>query len=234
MELLTQLSAGFILAAPVCGYIFRETFAAWLVKQSKIEVESYKAEISRLSEHLKYDLQKNVLKAEHHVTSLNSIYPELYQQIRITEGSISGLFGFRYSPDWSTLTPEEIEKTLVGKNAPTIRIEKIISEIKANRKSGEKFLDEYFRETEFSEAHSNLGKLMNLIVLKEIFLSEAVSEHAFEIHKTLVSAKVNGEMLTMQTGENKKWYDDMQTDLTSAVGKISELKKIIKNELEPK
>lgn len=215
-------------------YLLRKLFGAWLIKQTNIEVEKYKADLQNLSELLKFDIQKDAIRAEHHIGSLNTIYPELYSKLRIAQGHISSLFGLRYAPNWTGSSAADIEKLLIEKNAPSLTRDDIVQEVTVNRPNGLKKLEEYLRDHEFYSAHMKLSDVMNFIILKEIFISKDIRELSLEIHKLLVSAKVNGEMMISDpknTGGN--WYDLRKQDLNSVDQKIDILRDKIHKELSP-
>ncbi len=213
-------------------YLFRGAFTSWLSVAANIDVEKFKATLGETAEHLKYDLQKDIARSQLYSNSIFSIYPDLFQKVRIAQGIVLNFYGLRYASTWDGFVEVDFEKILSEKNVATGIRQELLSAITSDREAGIKKLEQFLREVEFSDAHKALVEIMNFVMLKEIFITEEIRALALDIHKMLVSAKVDADMARQDT-RNPKWMTDMRKTMSDLEPKIDTLRGHIFKELNP-
>src|SRR5437588_534089 len=82
----TAVAVGIIVTLRLFGV---KWFEKWLDRR----LESHKAELGRLSEHLKHDLQREMLKAELATSKMHEVYSHLWELIIRAHGAVAGLVG---------------------------------------------------------------------------------------------------------------------------------------------
>ncbi len=212
-------------------WFLRNSIQSWIWKQHSQEIEKYKSSLVTTTELLKFELQKDATRAQLFSNSIFSIYPDLFQKVRIARGIIGGIYGFRYSNTWDGYARPDFEKVLADKNIPTGFRDEVINAIEENRALGIKKLDELLWNLEFSEAHGALAELKNYYLLKEIFLSDPVKEFIEKIHKDLISAKVDADM--SRRDNSRDYLRDMKSALDRVESSTAELAIQIRRELNP-
>lgn len=215
-----------------CLYMFRNFFSSWLLTNANLDLESFKAELGETAEHLKFDLQKDVARSQLYSNSIFDIYPDLFSKVRLAHGIVANFYGFRYAATWTGFNIVDFEKVLSEKNVASGTRGTLLAAIQANRAAGIKKLEEFLRDAEFSDAQNRLHEIMNAVMLKEIFITSEIRDLTLDIHRLLVSAKVDAD-IARQDPTNMKWITNLRKTLTDVEPKIETLRTLISRELNP-
>ena len=73
-------------------------FFGWLLRES-IKA-ALQRDVTAHDEYLKYDLQREMLKAQLSTTQVHSVYPRLMEKLRRAEGAVGGPMGLQSKPSY--------------------------------------------------------------------------------------------------------------------------------------
>jgi hypothetical protein len=212
-------------------WFLKNSIQSWIFKEHSREIEAFKASLSNTAEFLKFELQKDAARANLFSNNIYSIYPELFQKARIAHGIVDGIYGFRYVNSWDGFVRSDFEKVLADRNIPSGKRDDILAAIESNRSNGLKALDELLWGLEFSDAHKALFEFKNYTLLKEVFISTEIKLMALEIHKELISAKVDAEISRRDL--QRDYFKSMKASIDKSGQIIDHLANKIHMELNP-
>src|SRR5438128_7791731 len=90
----------------------------WFEKWLDRRLESHKASLGRLSEQLKHDLQREMLKAELATSTMHEVYGKLWVRVVRAHGAVAGLVGGRFAPSYEGYDAEDFTKVLADAQLP--------------------------------------------------------------------------------------------------------------------
>ncbi|KYG33641.1 hypothetical protein [Priestia endophytica] len=139
------------------------------------EINKQKAELSEKLEELKY--RQNILLKDYelYVTKRHEYYPELYKQILVSIGKITGLRGSRKSPIYTNADIEDIKSLMEFKNFTNLDRKLIEENWKDNRQKAINILENRLRKIEYNEAEISYLEANNFRLLNILFFSDTVS-----------------------------------------------------------
>lgn len=232
---LSQILGATALSTLIIGgilFFLRNSITSWIWKEHSIEIEKAKNELLNTTEYLKFDFQKDAMKLQILNSSLFVIYPKLNKKIKIAQGCVGGLYGFRYSKSWEGFNSKDFDEVLVEKNIPHGKRGELIKDIESNWQNGVKKLDEFLRSLEFGEAMSAISSLRDYILLKEIFIQKSILDLCWEIHKQLIAARVSADV-ARRDPRNPDHMTKYQEAIDKLGPAVENLVTKIHNELNP-
>ena len=86
----------------------------WFDKWLDRKLETHKASLGALTEHLKHDLQREMLKAELATSTMHEVYGKLWVRVVRAHGAVAGLVGGRFAPSYDDYDAEDFAQLLRG------------------------------------------------------------------------------------------------------------------------
>lgn len=202
-------------------FLFKESITAKLKLDIEQRLNIQKAEIDKVRDAFQFQIQQAMLSFQLKTTKTHEIYPELYEKLRIAQGAASSLLGLSIKPTWEEYSEKDLEEMLQRRNIVSGQITVLLSAIQTNRQSGIKEMDKYLRMVQYNEASAYHAEAKNFITLKNLYLSDEVSELCYETCKNIWSAIVDANPEHVQYKQFKE-----------AMAKTDELLTNIKNKMK--
>lgn len=179
-----EYSALFIgILTPLMLFLGRKTILEWIKSSFAKEIEQFKHELDVKKEVLKQDLSREAQKVSYLSSSKQTIYPEFYEKLRVTEGSVGLLHGLQLVPSYSKFPTEELFNVVKNLKAVDGMKQEIEEAIRRDRAEGIKALESLIREIEISDAKKKCQDAKNFLILKTLYFSKPVYDKSFEIIK---------------------------------------------------
>jgi hypothetical protein len=208
-------------------------FFAWLLR------ESIKAALQRdltaQAERLKYELQREMLKAQLSTEQLHLIYPKLAGKLRRAEGAVGDLQGIRFAPSYEGYDVSDFEAVLKDLRLPGAERARLLAALERDRGQGVRELEKTVRRVEKEKARVVVNTAQNFIILKALYLSSAVKEGSFAATKTLWDAWVDLDISAQAAGaEGAEYFTRARQELASAAEQIKAVENLMQQELQPR
>ena len=204
-------------------------FFGWLLRES-IKA-SLQRELTSQAEHLKHDLQREMLKAQLSTTKVHAIYPVMFEKLRRAEGAVGGMTGLTFAPTFEAFDHADFERVLDGLKLPSGEKSRLLQELDQHRQTGIDELNKTMRRVDLQRARERLFRTRNFIILKSLYVSEPVKNAALEVWKVLWDAWVDLE--TGTDSKDFKFFKNAQKELESANTLLLALEAKMRDELHP-
>jgi len=193
-------------------------------------LESQKASLGRLTEQLKHDLQREMLKAELATSKMHEVYGHLWELVVRAHGAVGSLVGLSFGPSYEDYETEDFAKVLA--DAPLTRGQRtqITEAIASDRRAGIKELEKALRDAQLHKARVQVFEASNYAALKSPFLSPAVREKTKAATSAIWSVWVEIHMNTLPGNPDRK---SPVPALKEADAKVTDLEVQISSELHP-
>jgi hypothetical protein len=217
-QLLAGVAGGGVVA--FFGWLLRESLKAWLQR-----------ELTSEAEHLKHDLQREMLKAQLSTTRLHAIYPLMFEKLRRAEGAVGGLIGLQFAPSYDEYDRADFERLLDDLSLPGGEKSRILQELDHDRRSGIAELNKTKRRVDLQRAQRRLFRAKNFIILKSLYASEPIKNAALGVCNDLWGAWVDIDVGT--DANDFKFIKNAQEELESAGKALLALETMMRRELHP-
>jgi hypothetical protein len=207
-------------------WLFKEAIRAAMLKSAQKDLERQKHELSRLSETLKFQLQREMIKAELSTAKIHEIYPHLAELLRLAEGAVARFFGIMRSPDFKNLSNEEIDFHLEQSGFPLATRTKLIETITKDRERGLKTIDQVFSTHEIIDARRRVIDARNYTITKSLYISPTIRQHALDITTSLHNLTVDLELKIVPK--------EFRAQLESVSTILNEVEEKMRDELNPR
>lgn len=208
------------LLTPLTLFLGRNFILNWIKTSFVKDVEKYKHDLDVQKEIIKQDINREAQKVAHLSTSKQSIYPELYEKLRVCEGSVGLLHGVRYMTDYQSLPNEEIKKIINKSKSPDTFKRELVELVELDRNNAIKKLQDEFARIEFMDARILCQETKNLLILKSLYFSKAVRDRSFETLSLLNGIvidldlyKQTNQMPVMKVTEDQKKIANLISDI---------------------
>jgi hypothetical protein len=221
--LLSGLAGGSLVA--FFAFLLRESIKAALTRSLTVQAEL-----------LKYELQREMLKAQLSTTQSHALYPRLLAKLHRANGVLAGHYGLRFSPSYEDHSQKDFERIVSELNLPGNERDRILGMLNTDRRSGVNELEKVMRREELQRARRLIIQARNFAILKSVFLSNPVKDLAIEITKTLWSAWVDIDVNSMpgvEGSDREKFFKSAQEGLKRATEQLEEIEKAMRDELHP-
>jgi len=192
------------------------------------DIEKFKHDLELNKEVFKQELSREALRTVSLFNVRQSLYPEIFEKIKIAQGCTLGLLGARYSLTFDDYSKEDFQKFFQQNNFLTHKTKREFFDLMDNdsRKAIGK-LQEWLREKEFSDCKVKQFELKNHIILKQLYISKEILDLCFEIHKLLVSYSIDVEF------EDKipKGFEHFKSIEKEIIGKEEILSTMMRSEI---
>lgn len=168
---------------PIFIFLGRNTILEWIKSSFTKEIEQFKHELDIKKEVLKQDLTKDAQRVAYLSSSKQSLYPEFYEKLRVTEGSVGLLHGLQQVPNYSKFPIEELLNVVNNLSAVDGMKREVHEAIKRDKDEGIKALQSLIREIEISTAKKKCQDAKNFLILKTLYFSKPVYDKSFEVIK---------------------------------------------------
>lgn len=156
-------------------------------------LESHKAELQMAAEGVRFDFSRQLRDVELFATKRHQVSAELFTAIRKADGAVRGLTGFRRDYDLDRMSAEDINGVMVEREVAGPIQREIAALLSSDKKAGVKELKTVLRRIEIAKARTEWHAAHNLLLLSEIYLSDAVEKTATNVldilHKILLDAE---------------------------------------------
>src|SRR6266851_199941 len=210
----TALAAGVLGTLQLIG-------VKWFDKLMDRQLESHKASLGRLTEHLKDELA---------TSKMHEVYGHLWERIVRAHGAVGGLVGSGFAPSYDNYDAEDFAKLLADAAIPHGERVRLQEAIERDRRTGQQELERVFRQVAIHNARRKVYRATNYAALKSPFLSPAVREKT----KAFASAIWNGWVVVhVNSLPGNPKPENPTPALTEADAKLTELEEQISSELHP-
>jgi hypothetical protein len=230
-SLLTSVGAGAFFS-----WLFKESLGRLLQRSLEKDVERYKSELSAQSaqqlEHLRHEMQKQMLRAQLATTKTHEVYSNLYKKLREVEGRVAGLLGVRFSTDLSTHSSEQIAAYLERLRIPGDERDEVVALYQTDRRTAIEKLDKLARRVEEIEARSAHNDATRYLVEEGIFVSKPVRDLAQKVLTELWSAWVANDMMGRDVVLDR-WLEGFRKSTEAAKADLETLENLMRDDLLP-
>ncbi|AYF45731.1 hypothetical protein BALOs_2741 [Halobacteriovorax sp. BALOs_7] len=215
-------------------WLCKKKIIGWFEKDVSKDIERYKHELDTKKELIKHDLSVEISKVRYHSESIQEIYPELYQSLVISEGSMSYFFYSYYSQDWNSISESELEKVLKSKEIQEAEIERLVSLVKTQSSDRSNEIKQALNVKYLYDVEETITKSKNYFLLKRLFVSSNIERQVSAIYKKKWSVWAGLEtwyLFGKSTSGVK--FSDLKKEYNEISEMVRELEEIMKNELFP-
>lgn len=213
---------------PIILYFSRNTILEWIKSSFTREIEQFKHDLDIQKELIRQDLNREAQKALYQSSSKQSIYPELFEKLRVCEGSVGLLHGLRYVTDYNSLPNVELEKIINKSKSPESTKKRLIEELNNNRQDAVKLIQDEFARIELFDARLQCQELKNFLILKSLYFSKNVRDKSFEVVSLLTGIIVDLDLYkqTNQMPMNRIREDQKKVETT-----ITDIEQMMRKEI---
>lgn len=209
------------LLTPFFIFLGRNTILEWIKSSFAKDIEHLKHDLELKKELLKQDLNREAQKIAHLSTGKQSLYPELYEKLRICEGTVAILHGLRLITDLDQLGNIDLLKMIQdSKLYDSLKIS-LSAKLNENRTEGIKAIKEAFRNLEFFEAKRACQETKNFLIIKSLYFSSSVRDLGFEVLKTMNSIIIDVELMP-HAGVTYEQLQEQQENVESLLTQIEQ------------
>ena len=188
-------SSGFTLAgAGIIGFFLNEKIRTSLTVQMQRDLNKQKQELDLLTEKIKFELQREMIKVQLYNQSSQLIYPEMYKKILIAHGSVIGLMGLKRVPDYKKYETDDVRELLTKRSVPNSSIEEIVRKYSISRAAGVEALEKLIRLIELDEAQNEFAEVKDFWLINELYLDDEISDTIGSFLDDLWIVYVDAEM----------------------------------------
>ncbi len=202
----------------------------WFDKLLDRRLEDHKAQLGRHTEHLKHELQREMLKAELATSKMHEVYATLWELVVRAHGGVRSLVGLSFSPSYEEYQTEDFAKVLADAPLTQGQRTQITEAIARDRRAGIKELKNVLRDVEVHKARAQVYEAFNYAALKSPFLSPAVREKTYAATSAFWSAWVEIHANSLPGNLDRK---SPVPALKEADAKMTALEEQISSELHP-
>lgn len=189
---------------PLLLFFGRNTVAEWIKSSFAKDIQKFKHDLDIQKEYIKQDLHREAQRISYLSTSKQSLYPELYEKLRLAEGAVENLHGLRRIPNYEKYSLEDMAEVVhASKALNSIKMD-ILKTFETDKKSGADKWLEILRASDLQEARTRCIEVKNFLVLKSLYISKGICDLCFSCLKNLNSIAIDIEMIPVgpETGEN--------------------------------
>ncbi len=228
---------GAILAAT--GAVIWHFVRRFVDHRLETKLAGYKGELEREAERLRFELQREMLKAQLGTSRMYEIAPRLLVKLKRAYGAMSSVIGLSFSPPWREYSRSEMERALDDRKVfPSPLLSRVKDEILQDwdstspglaRSARDEVQRIYFRQ-KVAKAGFMAARAHNHAVLNAVFLPADLAAYATDTTVALNRAHVDVEMaLVERAGGAREAHKNLQ-----AIGaRIEELERLIRAALAP-
>lgn len=211
---------------------FKESIKAYLLVGAHKAINEHKQVLDTYTESMKHSLQREMVRVESYVKGKFTVYPVLYEKILKAQGSVSSLFGVRFSTNQDRFTEEDLRSALDENRVVDGEVQHILGVFRSDNKTGLEIFNRMMREIEFQKARNVYHEAKNYLVLNELFLSKEAADHSYKIFTSMWSVWVDSQMSHQSQGHYDKTNEVRETNAKNDA-MIGELKDMMRREMEP-
>lgn len=215
------------LLTPLGLFLCRNIFLNWIKSSFVKDVEQFKHELDLKKEIIKDEINRDTLKANFHSTSKQTLYPELYEKLRVCEGRVAGLYGLRFSTDYDKLEIVDLEEIIQKSKLYKSAKETLLSLLLKDKKEAVKQIKDHFANIELFDAKKECTETKNFLILKALYFSSEVRDLIFEIIQMLNSIIIDVELRK----ELKKPHVDLERQQEQVTSKLESLEQKMRYEI---
>jgi hypothetical protein len=156
-------------------------------------LESHKAQLQQAAEGVRFDFSRQLRDVELFAAKRHQVSAELFTAIRKADGVVRSLTGFRRDYDLERMGAEDIKGVMVEREVAGPIQREIDALLSTDKKAAVKELKTVLRRIEIAKARTEWHDAHNLLLLSEIYLSDAVEKAATNVleilHKILLDAE---------------------------------------------
>lgn len=205
-------------------WLFKESIQTSLKLDLETRLNTQKADLDRVRDNFQFQIQQAMLSIQKTTEKTHEVYPELYEKLHIAQSAVGRLLGLRESPTWEEYSLTDLESMMARRGVVSGQIQRLSDQIAANRPSGIIEMDKYLRIIEFEEVKGKFRDLKNYVVLKDLYITQEISEESFNVTKFLWGAIVDA------ASERVQW-DSYQKNIAEADKLIASIKLKMRAEL---
>lgn len=138
-----------------------------------LRIESHKAELERLVELEKYELQRRLTATSLYLQKQHSAAEVVYSSVRVAHGAVGALFGLYEGFNLGECNEEDL-RTLLGQfEVLKGKQDELLGAWRENRQEGTKAIQDYLFKLRVPLAENKLQEARNLMYINEIYFSDA-------------------------------------------------------------
>lgn len=205
---------------PIMLFLGRNMILEWIKSSFTKEIEQFKHDLELQKEVIKQDINREAQKVAHLSTSKQSIYPELYEKLRVCEGAVGLLHGIRYMTDYQSLPNEEIKKIISKSKSPETFKRELTELLEVDRNDAITKIQDEFARVELMDARILCQETKNILILKSLYFSKSVRDKSFEILSLLNGIvidldlyKQTNQMPMKRISEDQKKVEKLISDI---------------------
>lgn len=216
IKTITASGAGGVLVL-LCLYFFRDAVLSALNRSAQRDIEARKAELQKDLEKWKSDLEREKERYRHDLArdaakiamfneKSHELYAQIFESLRRAEGAVGRLHNIYFSPDWKTISAEAARAYFTERGASIDSLKETLSEIDSNRDSFAKKANSLDERLRLFNTDKAIDDFKNLVLLKELYLSEKLNKKLTEVRNLLYGA-VSGFAPYAQPGQLVKSHE---------------------------
>lgn len=174
----------------------------WVDHRLETKLTTYKGELEREAEHLRHELQRQMIKAQLGTNRMYEVGPKLLVKLKRAYGAVSSLMGLSFAPDFEQFERADLERALDNRRlfpAPLLTREREqllsawVSESPEILRTAREDVRKLFFRQQVGHAGSLARRAHNHAVLNAVFLPPDLAEYAAETTNALVRAHIDAE-----------------------------------------
>jgi hypothetical protein len=202
-------------------------------------VARYKGDLDREAERLRFELQREMLKAQLGTNRVYEIAPKLLVKVKKAYGAVSSVMGLSFAPDWREYDRQDLERAFENRDIfPVPLLSRQRQNLLENwgsdslglaREAREEVSTLYFRQ-QVGKARMLALRAHNYAVLYAVFLPADLAKFATDTTSELLGVNIDAEMtLVRHHGDGLKAHERLE----AFAARGDELERRIRSVLAP-
>jgi hypothetical protein len=216
---------------PLITFYSKTYISGFLSNKFNIALEEYRQKLSQIGEEKKYELEKYLSNFNQYSQKKHEIYSELYKKLKIADGMIRSLVGFKREPSFEEYNKKDMEKYLIKKGVLESYARKLLVKFDTEKDSCIKDIRNYLALIEYNEAIKKYEEAKNYFLIQELYLSDELAGNVLSLIKSLGSLSIDYDPQFSELRRSEDKRKEINEEEKKCLASLEIIKNTMKKEL---